>query len=122
MERTIVDTVVAEYFSGGVTQKGLAKKYGVSSSTVDRWIQRHRGESIPKWVPREVIVLPEMAQQIREDLPEEVNELRRQLEQERLRVKLLTAIIDVAEEELKIPIRKKPGTKPSTESGTTKSR
>ena len=39
-------------------------------------------------------------------------ELQQQLEQERLRNKLLTAIIDVAEEELKIPIRKKYGTKP----------
>lgn len=100
---------------------GLAKKYGVSSSTVDRWIQQHRGRGFTPWVSREIIVLPEMVQQIRDDLPEEVNELRRQLEQERLRVKLLTAIIEVAEEELKIPIRKKPGTKPSTESGTTKS-
>jgi transposase-like protein len=121
MERTIRDTVLAEYFSGGVTQRGLAKRYGVSKSSVDRWIQTHRGRVPTKMVPREIVVSPEMAKEVRDDLPEEVKELQRQLEQERLRVKLLTAIIDVAEEELKIPIRKKPGTKPSTESGTTKS-
>ena len=41
-------------------------------------------------------------------------ELKKQLAQERLRNKLLNAIIDIAEKELKIPIRKKSGTKPSS--------
>ena len=45
-------------------------------------------------------------------LPIETLELQKQLEQERLHNKLLTAMIDIAEEELKIPIRKKYGTKP----------
>jgi len=40
-----------------------------------------------------------------------VLELQKQLEQERLHNKLLTAMIDIAEEELKIPIRKKYGTR-----------
>jgi len=41
-----------------------------------------------------------------------VEALQKELAKERLRNKLLTAIIDIAEEELKIPIRKKYGTKP----------
>ena len=57
--------------------------------------------------------LPLMKQQdTQENLPEEVVALQKQLAQERLRNKLLTAIIDVAEQELKIPIRKNYGTKP----------
>jgi UDP-glucose 6-dehydrogenase len=51
-------------------------------------------------------------QNIQENLPKDVASLQKELAQERLRNKLLTAIIDVAEEELKIPIRKKYGTKP----------
>ena len=45
-------------------------------------------------------------------LPIEILELQKQLEQEQLHNKLLTAMIDIAEDELKIPIRKKYGTKP----------
>ena len=45
-------------------------------------------------------------------LPTEVIELQKQLAQERLHNKLLTAMIDIAEKELKISIRKKYGTKP----------
>lgn len=45
-------------------------------------------------------------------LPNDVEALQKELAKERLRNKLLTAIIDIAEEELKIPIRKKYGTKP----------
>ena len=51
-------------------------------------------------------------QDTRQNLPTEVAELQKELAKERLRNKLLTAIIDVAEQELKIPIRKKYGTKP----------
>jgi hypothetical protein len=57
--------------------------------------------------------LPLMKQEdTRDNLPKEVEALQKELAKERLRNKLLTAIIDVAEEELKIPIRKKYGTKP----------
>jgi UDP-glucose 6-dehydrogenase len=47
-----------------------------------------------------------------DNLPKDIAFLQKELTQERLRNKLLTAIIEVAEEELKIPIRKKYGTKP----------
>ena len=54
-----------------------------------------------------------MKQEASEDnLPKEVQALQKELAKERLRNKLLSAIIDVAEEELKVPIRKKYGTKP----------
>ena len=45
------------------------------------------------------------------DPREEMEALKKELAQERLRNKLLTAMIDIAEEQLKIPIRKKSGTK-----------
>jgi UDP-glucose 6-dehydrogenase len=47
-----------------------------------------------------------------ENLPKEVEALQKELAQSQLHVKLLTAIIEIAEDELKIPIRKKFGTKP----------
>ena len=121
MKETIQERVIKEYLSGDLTMGQLSQRYGIGKTTVHRWIQQYRGNVPRKMIPREIVILPEMAEEIRNDLPEEVKELRRQLEQEKLRTKLLTAMIDIAETELKIPIRKKFGTKPSTESGTTKS-
>jgi len=46
-------------------------------------------------------------------LAAEIKHLQEQLEQERLHNRLLTAMIDIAEDELKIPIRKKYGTRQS---------
>ena len=51
-----------------------------------------------------------MKKEPKEILPAEVAELQRQLEQARLYNKLLIAMIDIAEQDLKIPIRKKNGT------------
>ena len=113
MDKSFKDAVVNEYLLGSITQAQLAAKYGIGKSTVDRWIQKHRGRVPKKKIPREYVISPVMVQEVRDDLPEDVQELRRQLEQEKLRNKLLTAMIDIAERDLKIPIRKKFGTKPS---------
>jgi len=48
-----------------------------------------------------------------EELPKEIVALQKQLAQEKLHNKVLTAMIEIAETELKIPIRKKYGTKQS---------
>jgi DNA-directed RNA polymerase subunit K/omega len=52
-----------------------------------------------------------MNKESREVLPTEIIELQKQLARERLHNKLLIAMIEIAEQELKIPIRKKYGTK-----------
>lgn len=107
------EAVVNEYLLGSVSQAQLAAKYGIGKSSVDRWIQKHRGRVPSKRLPIDCVISPVMIKEVRDDLPEDVQELRRQLEQEKLRNKLLTAMIDIAERDLKIPIRKKFGTKPS---------
>ncbi len=45
------------------------------------------------------------------EVPTEVSQLREELRKERLRTELLNAMIDIAEKDLKINIRKKSGTK-----------
>jgi hypothetical protein len=47
----------------------------------------------------------------KESLEDEVKRLRRELELEKLRSEGLEIMIDIAEKEFKIPIRKKPGAK-----------
>ena len=47
----------------------------------------------------------------KEELPTDVKQLQEELRKAKLHNKLLNAIIDIAEEQLKIDIRKKSGTK-----------
>jgi transposase-like protein len=105
--------IINEYLLGKVGYRILSKKYGVSRSAINRWVMEFQGRPRSKSRELKSVHLPLMKQQdTRENLPKEVAELQKQLAQERLRNKLLTAIIEVAEQELKIPIRKKYGTKP----------
>jgi transposase-like protein len=105
--------IINEYLLGKVGYRVLSKKYGVSRSAISRWVMDFQGRPRSKSRVLKAVHLPLMKRQdTSEDLPKEVAALQKELAQERLRNKLLTAIIDVAEEELKIPIRKKYGTKP----------
>ena len=105
--------IINEYLLGKVGYRVLSKKYGVCRSAINRWVMDFQGRPRSESRKLKAVHLPLMEQQdTNEDLPKEVAALQKELAQERLRNKLLTAIIDVAEEELKIPIRKKYGTRP----------
>ena len=103
------EEIINEYLIGGITFRSLGKKYGISRSTINRWVLEHEGFISTIKSPIESITLLEMNKEPHEVLPAEIIELQKQLEQERLQNKLLTAMIDIAEQELKIPIRKKYG-------------
>jgi transposase-like protein len=105
--------IINEYLLGKVGYRILSKKYGVSRSAINRWVMDFQGRQRSKSRQLKIIHLPLMKQEnTRDNLPREVEALQKELTKERLRNKLLTAIIDVAEKELKVPIRKKYGTKP----------
>jgi transposase-like protein len=105
--------VIDEYLLGKSGYRVISKKYGVSRSAINRWVMDFQGRPRSKSRQLKTVHLPLMKQEDpRNNLPKEVEALQKELVKERLRNKLLTAIIDVAEEELKVPIRKKYGTKP----------
>jgi len=105
--------IINEYLLGKAGYRTLSKKYGVSRSAINRWVMDFQGRARSKSRELKTVHLPLMKQeQTNDNLPKEVEALQKELAKERLRNKLLTAIIDVAEDELKIPIRKKYGTKP----------
>ena len=105
------EEIINEYLVGGISYRKLEKKHGISRSTINHWVLEHQGFIRKRKSPKESIILLKMNKEPREVLPAEIIELQKQLEQERLRNKLLTAMIDIAEQELKIPIRKKYGTR-----------
>jgi len=106
------EQIINEYLIGGISFRILGRKYGISRSTINRWVLEHQGFICMRKSSRESITLLEMNKEPTEILPTEIVELQRQLDQERLHNKLLIAMIEIAEQELKIPIRKKYGTKP----------
>ena len=106
--------IIAEYLTGKVGYRVLAEKHKVSRSAIHQWVSDFQGKPRSDSKAYKGVDLPLMKQEdTKQNLPTEVLALQKELAQERLRNKLLTAIIEVAEEELKIPIRKKYGTKPS---------
>lgn len=105
--------IIDEYLLGNAGYRVLSKKYGVSRSAINRWVMDFQGRPRSKSRVLKAVHLPLMKQDdSREKMPKELEALQKELAKERLRNKVLTAIIDIAEEELKIPIRKKYGTKP----------
>ena len=103
--------VVAEYLNGGVTVRELERKYGTSRSAIHRWIKEYKllGRE-PKEKAGGTGSRPALWSKGTEPLAD-VRQLRKELEEARLYNKLLNAMIDIAEEQFEIPIRKKSGAK-----------
>ncbi len=117
----IKQEAVREYLVDGIPYRALAKKYGVSRSTINKWVLIHQGiYDLPRTHKQVSYDLQQKklgkrsTQIIREDqsdLEKKIEVLQKQLEWEKLRSLALDTMITVAERELNIDIRKKPGTK-----------
>ncbi|MEI9942818.1 MAG: hypothetical protein WDN26_01225 [Chitinophagaceae bacterium] len=105
--------VINDYLLGKLSYRQLAKAYNMGSTTIHRWVTDFQGLSYKANKGKAVILSLMKKPKVKEVLSDEVAALKKELEKERLRNKLLTAMIDIAEEQLKIPIRKKSGTRQS---------
>jgi len=109
--------VVLEYLKGGVTVRELERKYGTSRSTIHRWVKQYRtglrAKEKAEGAPGGAVKETGWASLVMKDteLSADVKRLRKELEEARLYNKLLNAMIDIAEEQFEIPIRKKSGAK-----------
>jgi len=86
--------------------------YGINGhDTIQKWIRTFKEEKIDISVANSVIMKkPALSQQA---FPTEVETLHKALEDAQLKIAALNTLIDVAEDQLKIKIRKKPGAKQS---------
>ena len=113
-------TVIEEYLATGCEKKGLLAKYGIGGKgAIQRWMRLYGyHDPYTKRKQKVKFVLPLVtprpmatdSQNVR-DLQKKIQELERQLQDEKLRSELYLRIIEKAEEELKIQIKKKPFTK-----------
>ena len=96
--------IIDEYLLGCYTYRELEKKHGVSKQTINEWVLDYQGIPRHKTIRREkaklALMEPKKTGEKKEALPTEILVLQKQLEQERMHNKLLTAMIEIAEDEL----------------------
>lgn len=106
-QQKIKKEVVEEYLRGGVSLRELEKDHGINFRTIHRWVKEAERELAPE--ERKVRqVRRSVAIRVRE-LPADVKQLRKELEEAELKNELLNAMIDIAEDQFGIEIRKKRG-------------
>ena len=106
--------IVQEWLNTDVSHRELKKRYGIAGNdSIYQWMRKF-GLSKPR--ERSINIQREMSKEAvktdREKLLElKVRQLEKDLEFEKLRIHALDKMIDIAERDLKIAIRKKAGTR-----------
>ena len=100
------EAIIAEYLLGDISYRQLGKKHGIDFRLIHSWVSKFQGKPLRK-LKRKQASVP----QTEETLPTDVKQLQEELRKARLHNELLNAMIDIAEDQLKIDIRKKSGTR-----------
>ena len=111
--------IITEYLTQGSGFRKLAAKYGISRTTICKWVAIHQGihnlpptEKQKRYSTSSMNSSPKKSssqEESVEELQKKIAALEKQLEWEKLRAEALDTMIDIAEKDLNIPIRKKPG-------------
>lgn len=108
--------VVQEYLSTDLSQKELMDKYNIrGNNTIKLWMRKFdvQTPSQHQLELQRIMAKEKEKTPYERELEARVRKLESQLEDEKLRTLALSTMIDLAEKELKISIRKKSGAKPS---------
>ncbi len=114
----IKQQAITEYLTQGTGYRQLAAKYGVSRSTINKWVQIHQGiHNIPPTAKQQKYYLSGMNSKPenltggefknQQELEQKIALLEKQLAWEKLRADALDTMINIAEKQLEIDIRKK---------------
>ena len=98
------EAIITEYLTGNLSLRQLGCKYGIQHKTIHHWVMKHEGQKPTKKSDSNL-------EAENTDLPSDVEKLQEELRKAKLQNKLLNAMIDIAERELNVDIRKKSGTK-----------
>lgn len=102
---------VEEYLRGGVSLRELEERYGVPRQTIHRMVKQAQSGLTAEQL-REGEECRKLAVK-QSEVPPEVRRLEKELEEARLYNELLNTMIDIAEEQMGVDIRKKRGAKRS---------
>ena len=101
------EAIVAEYLLGRTSYRKLADKHDVDFRVIHRWVINFQSKSVKK----QKSIKAQQPTNQPEQLPTDIKQLQEELRKARLHNELLNAMIDIAEDQLKIDIRKKSGTR-----------
>jgi transposase-like protein len=117
------EQIINEYLTQGCGFRKLAAKYGISRTTICKWVLIHQGihnlpatEKQHKYSNSSMNSSPKKSSSTgnqTDELQQKIAALEKQLQWQKLRADALDTMIDIAEKQLDIQIRKKPGTQQS---------
>ena len=102
------ESIIAEKLTTKISYRALGVKYNLKFQTLHQWVQDYQGKVRNRKNEKNV---KSKAETPEEQLPVDVKKLQEELRKARLLNEVLNEVINIAEEELKIPIRKKFGAK-----------
>jgi len=108
--------VVQEYLNSDLSQKELNEKYSIGGrNCITNWMRKFGLREKSEVIRLKYATMSKGKAKTSEEraLEAKIKELEKALEYEKLRSQALDTMIDVAEQNLKISIRKKPGAKQS---------
>lgn len=113
LKRSAVNAVV----SGRLSMREAQLTYGIKTDrTIQRWIEEFEQENADLVASNEALMKKDKtSKKDTADNKSDVKALQKALEDAQLKIAALNTLIDVAEEQLKINIRKKPGAKQSND-------
>ena len=114
------DQIIQEYLNTGCGYRKLQEKYGISRTTICKWVQVYQViHNLPPTDLQQKHYISSMknkkhsVSENEQELLEKIASLEKQLKHQELKAEVLDTLINVAEKELNISIRKKPGTQQS---------
>lgn len=117
------EQIITEYLTQGCGFRKLAARYGVSRTTICKWVLIHQGiHNLPPTKKQQAYSSSSMNSAPKKStsqtdetaaLHQKIAALEKQLQWEKLRADALDTMINIAEKQLDIDIRKKPGTQQS---------
>ncbi len=114
------EQIILEYLEQGCGYRKLQQKYGISRTTICKWVQIYQGvHGLDRTQKQQNHYLRDMedpqkkrfpkAAPTAQDLEKKIAALEKQVQWEKLRADALDTMINIAEDKLKISIRKKSG-------------
>lgn len=105
--------IVEEVESGRLNKSEASRKYGIlGHSTIFKWCRKYGKESTITRKRGKKTAMTQRDQELLR-LTNEVNALKEELDEARIKNVVLDTLVDIAEKEFEIPIRKKYGAKQS---------
>ena len=104
------ESIIVKYLAGGTSYRKLGARYGYSFKTIQRWVIKyeHRMQKQSEKIVKETGEAGNESDDITD-----VKLLQADLQKAQLLNRVLNEMIDIAEQDLKVSIRKKPGIKRS---------